>query len=152
METFPLPFSFFTNTLSSPFRWPTALALCYRCACFGPALFLWMKGTWRWSDGLWKGEGRRWLRGKADTFLSRIMLLPQLERKKWPYSLAALHIQDGCIFFFEGDGNGGCQKKKKNVASFKMWWAPWLLTVSRGETDIWWIYMIAWYFRQWLLT
>ncbi len=102
---------------SSPFRWPTALALCCRCACFGPALFLWMKGTRRWSDGAsdGRGGGRRRLRGKADTFLSRIMLLPPLE-EKWPCNLA-LHIQDGCIFSLFWGGWGS--KEKRKGASFK---------------------------------
>lgn len=87
-------------------------------ACIGPALFLWMKEMRRWSDGASAEWGwRRWLWGKADTFLSQIILLPQLE-EKWPCSPSTLHFQDGCFFlsYYEVNGNvteGGIGTKKK---------------------------------------
>ncbi len=61
-----------------------------------------------WRGFGWAGGGRRRLRGKADTFLSRIMLLPPLE-EKWPCNLP-LHIQDGCIFSLFWGGWGSKEK------------------------------------------
>lgn len=116
----PPTFSFFTNTHTHthlsllPLQMTYCSGTALHMSFLGPALFLCMKGTRRWSDGAsdGRGEGRKRLRGKADTFLSQIMLLPPLE-EKWPFNLV-LHIQDGCIFFsflFEGDGG----RRKKGI-------------------------------------
>ncbi len=100
---------------------PSDDLLLWHCAADALALARPFSSGWKGRGGgvtglrMGGGGGRRRLRGKAHTFLSRIMLLPPLE-EKWPCNLA-LHIQDGCIFSLFWGGWGS--KEKRKGASFK---------------------------------
>lgn len=133
----PFPFSQ-THTHfcpSSPFRWPTALALRCRCARFGPALFLWMKGTRRWSDGASVG------RGEEDEVKGEGWHIPQPDHvttsARGKMAMQPCSAYSGWMhflfFFFEGDGSQQKKKKKEGEHHLNLISTVIVWTVSRRE-------------------
>lgn len=104
-------FPFFTNTHTHVPPPPSDDLLLWHCAADAlarPGLFP-LDESCGGVTGV--GEGRRRLRGKADTFLSQIMLLPPLEKKMAILTLFRIFRMDAFSFISYLRGKGVKGKK-----------------------------------------